>query len=138
VARDIPEGWILAAEFDIRKPGASKKEAPSGIYRVVLRACEQGTIRAYKDASRWVVNKDDVEALRSNIDATQRKAALMDDPSNELGLHLIEIRRQVEILSGLAVRAMGSLVAAINEVRNAVQDLKPTGGTEPKQDIGPY
>lgn len=145
VARDIPAGWVQAAEFDTRKPGSSKKDSPSGIYRLILRSCEQGTIRSYKDGGRWVVNRDDVEELRrvSEIAPEKESSPEIDNEKLSASLDLMrseiaKLRTEVSVVNGIAVRAIGSLLTAMNQIRDAIVDLKTPAIVEPKQETGPY
>ena len=122
MARSIPWGFKLAADFDTRKPGASKKgESPSGIYRVILQACTQGTIRAYKDAGRWIVNEADVHELKKDFEAIAAKEA------TEAPVDCSDVAKEIRFLCGVMA-----------EIRDAIADLKTPVVVEPKQETGPY
>ena len=145
MARDIPEGWGYASELDTREPGDN---CPSGLYQKVLRACESGEIRAYKDGKRWIVNRLDVGELkaalvaqRSNVTSTvsARKPAVSDIEKLVESIDIVAFR--VDLASDAIVSVNKPLMAiheVLSQIRDAIVDLKAPAVVEPKQEMGPY
>jgi len=146
VARDIPEGWGYASEFDTREPGDMK--GPSGLYQKVLRACESGEVRAYKDGKRWIVNRSDVADLKATLVAARpsvtstvsaKKPAVSDVERLVESIDTLSFR--VDLAGDAIVSVIKPLVAihdVLSQIRDAIVDLKTPALVEPKQEIGPY
>jgi hypothetical protein len=146
VPRDIPEGWGYASEFDTREPGDMK--GPSGLYQKVLRACESGEVRAYKDGKRWIVNRSDVADLKATLVAARpsvtstvsaKKPAVSDVERLVESIDTLSFR--VDLAGDAIVSVIKPLVAihdVLSQIRDAIVDLKTPALVEPKQEIGPY
>jgi hypothetical protein len=146
VARDIPEGWGYASEFDTREPGDMK--GPSGLYQKVLRACESGEVRAYKDGKRWIVNRSDVADLKASMVAARpsvtstvsaKKPAVSDIERLVEAIDTLSFRVDVAGDGMLSViKPLLGIFEVLSQIRDAIVDLKTPALAEPKQEIGPY
>ncbi len=146
MARDIPEGWGYASEFDTREPGDMK--GPSGLYQKVLRGCESGEVRAYKDGKRWIVNRSDVADLKATLVAARpsvtstvsaKKPAVSDIERLVESIDTLSFR--VDLAGDAIVSVIKPLVAihdVLSQIKDAIVDLKTPALVEPKQEIGPY
>ena len=146
MARDIPEGWGYASEFDTREPGDMK--GPSGLYQKVLRACESGEVRAYKDGKRWIVNRSDVADLKATLIAARasvtstvsaKKTAVSDIERLVESIDTLSFRVDVAgdgILS--VIKPLMAIHEVLSQIRDAIVDLKTPAVVEPKQETGPY
>ncbi len=146
MARDIPEGWGYASEFDTREPGDMK--GPSGLYQKVLRACESGEVRAYKDGKRWIVNRSDVADLKASMVAARpsvtstvsaKKPAVSDIERLVEAIDTLSFRVDVAGDGMLSViKPLLGIFEVLSQIRDAIVDLKTPALAEPKQEIGPY
>ena len=122
-------------------------KGPSGLYQKVLRACESGEVRAYKDGKRWVVNNSDVlsfqatlRAARSSITSTvgAKKAAVsdvdrlcesIDSLSESFGVAVGEVAGKVDLVVDMLAQLRNQILhfkygsAEQKEAQNA--DIEP-------------
>ena len=123
-------------------------KGPSGLYQKVLRACESGEVRAYKDGKRWIVNRSDVADLKATLVAARpsvtstvsaKKPAVSDVERLVESIDTLSFR--VDLAGDAIVSVIKPLVAihdVLSQIRDAIVDLKTPALVEPKQEIGPY
>ena len=147
MARDIPEGWGYASEFDTREPGDMK--GPSGLYQKVLRACESGEVRAYKDGKRWIVNRLDVADLKATLVAARPSVTSTFSAKKPAVSDIERLVESIDSFSQCVDLAADGIHDAVNkpltaisyvltEIRDAIIALRTPIAVEPKQEIGPY
>lgn len=164
VARDIPDGWCRCADFDERKAGDPYRAGPAGDYQIILNACNAGTIRAYKENNRWVVNRDDAELLVRSSKASKPQTASKEKtvitstigPKKPASSDVEKITQSLDEFSEKVESACDSIHDAVSHqlhsiaeqvhsiaevlclIRDAIADLKTPASVETKTDMGPY
>ena len=123
MAKDIPDGWSQASVWDVRKSGFKKGESPSGLYRLILNACERGSIRAYKDGGRWIVNRNDVDGLAAEFDLSKQKTS-----SAIQEIDLVELAQEVR---AELLRTNKQVTAMIQMIHHVSEQVKIIGRENP-------
>ncbi len=123
-------------------------KGPSGLYQKVLRACESGEVRAYKDGKRWIVNRSDVADLKASMVAARpsvtstvsaKKPAVSDIERLVEAIDTLSFRVDVAGDGMLSViKPLLGIFEVLSQIRDAIVDLKTPALAEPKQEIGPY
>lgn len=124
-------------------------KGPSGLYQKVLRACESGEVRAYKDGKRWIVNSSDVADLQASLVAARASVTSTVAAKKPAASDVEKLTQSIDAFSETVDLAWSSLFDVINtrlksvsevlsQIRDAVVDLKTPASVEPKQDMGPH
>ena len=106
----IPDGWKRVAEFDDRPSGEKNKGGPRGDYQRLLRACANGSVRAFKQDGEWVINEKDAAKVVSTAPVNSPRKSELDGEAICFSIDSMRV----------------SVVSQLVTLTNAVRDLRGT------------